>query len=550
MNKLLIKSKKILKLAVALSLIVTLVVLFGAINHNYVNAANIANFNPGRVIDDSVFYDTSTMNANDIQDFLNRHIGWSTSSKSQTTAICDSNGSQIYSGSITRAQYSASKGYSTPFVCLNGYLTNSLNEPADAYCSGYTGSVQSAAQIIYAVGQSCGINPQVLIVLLQKEQGLITDTWPWSIQYQSATGYACPDSSGCNPAYAGFFNQVYNAARQFKIYQVLPKSFSYQVYSNNLIPYNPNSSCGSSSVYIQNQATAGLYNYTPYQPNSAALSAGYDNGDSCSSYGNRNFWEYFTDWFGSTNQVLKGCNISASNTMCVWRLITPSGQDFLTNNIDERNALVAGGYSYQNVAFYSHSSQTMNSIPVYRLISGAGIHYWCVDNNEIQSLISNGYRNEGIAWFADPAPANTDYPVFQLFNGSNSEWTTDSNTKNQLISQGYSLVGTPFSSPSPLVEVWAPNQNQSIVFRLFNNRTGQHFWTANVSERDSLIIGGAYSYEGGAMNSQESTTNSAPVYRLFNNRTGQHFCTASQAESNFLSSGGGYTYEGVAWNGF
>jgi len=550
MNTLSKRTKTQIEKLAIFNIISLAVFLVSAINPGYIYAANMTNFSPGRIIDDSVFYDSSTMSANDIQDFLNRHIGWSTSTKSQTTASCDSNGSQIYSGSITRAQYSASKGYSTPFVCLNGYLTNSLNEPADAYCSGYSGSVQSAAQIIYAVGQSCGINPQVLIVLLQKEQGLITDTWPWSIQYQSATGYACPDSSGCNAGYAGFFNQVYYAARQFKIYQALPKSFSYQSYSNNLIPYNPDSSCGNSSVYIQNQATAGLYNYTPYQPNSTALSSGYGNGDSCSSYGNRNFWEYFTDWFGSTNQVLKGCNISASNTVCVWRLITPNGQDFLTNNIDERNALIAGGYSYQAVAFYAHSSQTINSIPVYRLISGSGIHYWSSDNNEIQTLISNGYKNEGIAWFADPAYANTDYPVFQLFNGTNNEWTTDPNTKSQLLQQGYSLIGIPFSSPSNLVEVWAPNQNQSIIFRLFNNKTGQHFWTANVSERDSLIAGGSYIYEGGAMNSQEAVSNSTPVYRLFNNKTGQHFWTASQAESNYLSSGGGYTFEGIAWYGF
>jgi hypothetical protein len=52
------------------------------------------------------------------------------------------------------------------------------------------------------------------------------------------------------------------------------------------------------------------------------------------------------------------------------------------------------------------------------------------------------------------------------------------------------------------------------------------------------------------MNSQEAVLNSAPTYRLFNNKTGQHFWTASQAESNYLSSGGGYTFEGIAWNGF
>jgi uncharacterized protein Veg len=43
-----------------------------------------------------------------------------------------------------------------------------------------------------------------------------------------------------------------------------------------------------------------LYKYTPYTPNAAALNNLYGLGDNCSAYGNRNFWRYFTDWFGST----------------------------------------------------------------------------------------------------------------------------------------------------------------------------------------------------------------------------------------------------------
>src|SRR5699024_1304734 len=40
---------------------------------------------------------------------------------------------------------------------------------------------------------------------------------------------------------------------------------------------------------------------TPYQPNKAALAAGYGIGDACSAYGNRNFYNYYTDWFGPTH---------------------------------------------------------------------------------------------------------------------------------------------------------------------------------------------------------------------------------------------------------
>ena len=57
---------------------------------------------------------------------------------------------------------------------------------------------------------------------------------------------------------------------------------------------------------IKNKATAALYYYTPYVPNSAALGAGWGLGNSCSAYGNRNFYLYFTTWFGSTHYIVTG----------------------------------------------------------------------------------------------------------------------------------------------------------------------------------------------------------------------------------------------------
>ena len=94
---------------------------------------------------------------------------------------------------------------------------------------------------------------------------------------------------------------MYNAAWQFKKYRTNPTIRAYQAGRNNTILWHPNTACGSSQVFIQNQATAGLYVYTPYRPNAAALANLYGTGDACSSYGNRNFWRLFTDWFGSTS---------------------------------------------------------------------------------------------------------------------------------------------------------------------------------------------------------------------------------------------------------
>ncbi|MGB4759539.1 MAG: hypothetical protein WBP26_05805 [Candidatus Saccharimonadales bacterium] len=255
------------------------------------NALSGSQFQAGNIIDDGVFFDPRTMTSMDIQNFLNAKV-----------PACDTNGSKIYSGSTTRAQYGAANGNPAPYTCLKDFRQDTPNMPAESgLCGSFWGGNRSAAQIIRDVGDACNINPQVLLVLLQKEQSLITDEWPWQRQYTKATGFGCPDTAPCDPSYGGFFYQVYYGARAFKKYARDANQYNYFAKSNNNIRYSPLVSCGSSNVYIQNQATAGLYVYTPYQPNTAALNNLYGTGDDCSAYGNRNFWRMFNDWFGSTH---------------------------------------------------------------------------------------------------------------------------------------------------------------------------------------------------------------------------------------------------------
>jgi hypothetical protein len=262
------------------------------------NALSGSDFHVGRIIDDSVFFSTGGMSPQQIQSFLASKV-----------PNCDTNGNKIYSGSTTRRDYAIANGHNPPFTCLKDYRQTTISKSAESgLCNGYTpaGWQESAAEIIYNVSQTCGINPKVLIVLLQKEQSLVTDEWPWDTQYRSATGYGCPDTAACDSAYYGFFNQVYSAARQFKRYARDANLFNYQASRNNYIQYNPIASCGGSQVYIQNQATAGLYNFTPYQPNAAALNNLYGTGDNCSAYGNRNFWRLYNDWFNMSDSLLNG----------------------------------------------------------------------------------------------------------------------------------------------------------------------------------------------------------------------------------------------------
>lgn len=236
-----------------------------------VKTADLSKFNPGNIISDAVFFNSNTMTEAQIQAFLESKV-----------PTCRS-------------------GY----TCLKDWYDTSRSTGSDAMCGSYSGGVRErASAIIYKVAKACGINPQVILATLEKEQGLVTHVWPSEWRYTIAMGQGCPDTAACDTRYYGFFNQVYGAAWQFKRYANPPGTSQYFTWyapgKTWNIRWNPNEACGSSPVYVENQATANLYYFTPYQPNAAAIRAGYGEGDGCSSYGNRNFYQRFTDWFGST----------------------------------------------------------------------------------------------------------------------------------------------------------------------------------------------------------------------------------------------------------
>ena len=273
-------------LLLGLSLSSLFVVLGGA----KVEALDGSNFNAGHIIDDSVFFNSNSMSVNEIQALLESKVS------------CDTSGVKRYNSSMTRSQYAVSRGWPASFTCLPQYKENPTNHENNIGNPGYVPSgSQSAAQIIYNVSATHGVSSKALIVLLQKEQALVTDDWPSPRQYQIATGYGCPDTAPCDDQYYGFLNQVTKAAYQFKRYVNNSSSYRYKAGQVNSILWSPNTSCGASNVYIENGATAALYNYTPYRPNAAALNNLYGTGDGCSAYGNRNFWRYFNDWFGSVS---------------------------------------------------------------------------------------------------------------------------------------------------------------------------------------------------------------------------------------------------------
>lgn len=229
-------------------------------------------FDRGLLIHDNQFFTRNDMTIPEIRAFINHH-----------GRNCTSQGD---------------------YKCLKDYRVTTVNEPAHRYCSQpYVGAPnEDVATILWKTSNACGVSVRALLVLMQKEQGLVAATRPKSPgTYQIAMGYGCPDGEGavCDSDYFGLANQIYLAAQAFQRYRALPERFNFRNGQTANVLYHPDRSCGTRSVTMKSAATAGLYNYTPYTPNDAALRVGtWVEGDGCSAYGNRNFVYIYSEWFG------------------------------------------------------------------------------------------------------------------------------------------------------------------------------------------------------------------------------------------------------------
>ncbi|MBI2436902.1 MAG: D-alanyl-D-alanine carboxypeptidase [Candidatus Magasanikbacteria bacterium] len=141
----------------------------------------------------------------------------------------------------------------------------------------WQGIDRMSSDIIYRAAQDNNINPKYILVKLQKEQSLITDTKPSQKQLDWATGYGVCDT--CNMSdpdiqkYKGFGTQIDRSAGIIRWYYDNMNTQSWIKKAN--IAYT----IDDTTVTPQNNATAFLYTYTPHL------------------HGNENFWKLWQDWF-------------------------------------------------------------------------------------------------------------------------------------------------------------------------------------------------------------------------------------------------------------
>jgi hypothetical protein len=140
-------------------------------------------------------------------------------------------------------------------------------------------------------------------------------------------------------------------------------------------------------------------------------------------------------------------------------------------------------------------------------------------------------------------------PVFRFYRPDRGShfYTSDPAEKDNVIdklSKTYRYEGIAFELNTAAPTMVAP------LFRFYNVRTGVHFYTASVAERDAVIANSSalYHYEGVAYDVSLSPAD-APVYRFFNKKAGTHFYTASESEKqNTIDHlGATFTYEGIGY---
>jgi hypothetical protein len=478
--------------------------------------------NYNNIISDPIFDNASSMNASQIDSFLN---------------------------SFPNSCISTNNGFSASDAA--GY------NPTDGY---KYGDLVSAGTIIYHAAQAFGINPQVLLTTLQKEQGLVVGdggnvirSGPdnkncGALAISASVGYNCPDSmhlsdySGfilyayrgtpitsvsqtCveHAAYVGFTRQVVIAAWQFTFdrhrsegqnnwYANKPNwdnsddlSFCYSQRtvaggpfylcpdkvghsSDPLISHSGQYPIDDIVVTIANGATAAFYNYTPHK------------------HGQDLFTNFFVSWFGSP---YTNCIYPAPSANAVYRLYSKgTANQFLTADPGEVCAATSIGYLYDGQLFNSESSQGQ---AVYRLRNGARYLYTASAGERDDAINKYGFQLEGVAFNGvnpsmNPSEARAVYRL--VSNIGTYVYTISTYEKDSYINIGYTYEGVAFY----LKEV--PGAAVVPTYRLANP-SGAFLLTQSTGERDYAVQSFGYQYQGAAFNTiNRLNTVTVPIYRL------------------------------------
>ncbi|MEN9557648.1 MAG: conserved secreted protein [Candidatus Parcubacteria bacterium] len=171
---------------------------------------------------------------------------------------------------------------------------------ADIMLPDIDGLTKPASEIVWRVANTYRMNPQFLLMLLQKEQSLVEDPAPTERQLDWATGFGvCDDCSKDDPSisdFKGFANQLEYAAKQMRDrYYMRVLTIGHT--GTGLAPGRTTLIDGI-TVVPANIATAALYSYTPH------------------IHGNQNAWKIWNRWF--TRHFPNGTAVRGTDERVWW----------------------------------------------------------------------------------------------------------------------------------------------------------------------------------------------------------------------------------------
>ncbi len=246
------------------------------------------------------------------------------------------------------------------------------------------GITRPAADIIWNAAQTFRINPQFILVLLQREQSLVDDPHPSQDQLDWAMGYGiCDDCSKTDPRlvkFKGFGNQIHYATKRIR--ESFLTDLETRGYTESGIGPGRIVLIDNVQVNPVNAATASLYTYTPHL------------------HGNQNFSRIWNAWF--TRLYLNGSLLQDETTGGIWLI-----QNDKRRPITSRSALQS---RFNSVNIVSTSPRTLEaymigkpiSFPNYSLLrSPLGTIYLLVDDTKrgfisMEAFRSNGFNTDEI----------------------------------------------------------------------------------------------------------------------------------------------------------
>ncbi len=126
--------------------------------------------------------------------------------------------------------------------------------------------------------------------------------------------------------------------------------------------------------------------------------------------------------------------------------------------------------------------------------------------------------------------------MFRLYNPYNGQhlFTPDPQEVESLLKGDWDDEGVAWHMPEVIP-----------IYRLYNTRSGDHLWTISLQECNTCI-GNDWTYEGiGGYSS--ATETDKPIYRLYNAVSDKHLFTADKSEVSVLTTEHGWTSEGIAF---